>query len=99
MTSEQGSFGSGFPTPNGCRWCGIAERVHARQWVEGAGWHAWAAPTAEQRKARMKARRAARLEDDTPCGNDQPVIARNAVNTSRSCTGTSEGERRDVASS
>ncbi|MDH6710107.1 hypothetical protein P3T27_006856 [Kitasatospora sp. MAA19] len=99
MTSEQGFLRSGFPAPNGCRWCGIDERVHARQWVEEAGWHAWTSPTGEQRKARMKARRTARLQPDVPSGNDQPALARKAANTSLSCSGTSEAEPRDVASS
>lgn len=43
--------------PNGCRHCGIAERGHARQWTEAAGWHQWQPPTNAQIKARMKARR------------------------------------------
>ncbi|GGR05673.1 hypothetical protein GCM10010195_71220 [Kitasatospora griseola] len=99
MTSEQGSLRSGFPAPNGCRWCGIDERVHARQWVEEVGWHAWASPTVEQRKARMKARRAARLQQDALSGNDQPALARNATNTALNCDGTSKAESRDVANS
>jgi hypothetical protein len=99
MTSEQGSLRSAFPAPNGCRWCGIDERVHARQWVEEAGWHAWASPTSEQRKARMKARRTAQLQRGALSGNDQLALARNASNTSLNCNGTSEAESRDVASS
>lgn len=46
--------------PGGCRWCGIEARGHARQWVAEAGWHAWTAPTAEQRKERMRGRRSHR---------------------------------------
>lgn len=46
--------------PGGCRWCGIEARGHARQWVPEAGWHAWTAPTAEQRKERMRERRRSR---------------------------------------
>lgn len=46
-----------LPTPNGCRWCGIDKRRHARQWTEEAGWHAWEQPTQDQIKARMFARR------------------------------------------
>lgn len=99
MTSEQGSLRSGFPAPNGCRWCGIDERAHARQWVEDAGWHAWAAPTGEQRKARMRARRGARLGQNALSGNDQAALERRAANTSLNCNGTSDGKRRDVASS
>ncbi len=98
MTFEQGSLRSVFPAPNGCRWCGIDERGHARQWVEETGWHAWAAPTGEQRKARMKARRAAQLQQDAR-SQDQPALARKASNTSLSCDGTSEENSRDVASS
>jgi hypothetical protein len=48
--------------PNGCRYCGIGEQVHARQWIEESGWHAWEPPTDEQIKDRMKARRAANNE-------------------------------------
>ncbi len=99
MTSEQGSLHDTFPAPNGCRWCGINERSHARQWVEEAGWHAWTTPTSEQRKARMKARRVAQLEQTMQSGNDQPAIDRKAANSSLSCGGTSDGESKDVASS
>jgi hypothetical protein len=45
------------PTTNGCRWCGIDQRGHGRQWTDEAGWHPWTAPTQEQAKARMQARR------------------------------------------
>jgi hypothetical protein len=49
----------GEPTPpNGCRWCGIAERDHVQLWTEGRGWHGWEAPTPAQRRTRMLARRA-----------------------------------------
>lgn len=44
-------------TPNGCRWCGLPEREHYRQWKQPVGWHSWAAPTDGQRKERMLARR------------------------------------------
>ncbi|MEU9703026.1 hypothetical protein [Streptomyces sp. NPDC047981] len=44
-------------SPNGCRWCGIDQRTHARQYTEQAGWHAYQAPTQEQVKTRMRARR------------------------------------------
>lgn len=43
-------------TPSGCRYCGIAERPHARQWTEEVGWHSWTQPTTEQIKDRMRAR-------------------------------------------
>lgn len=44
--------------PSGCRWCGIEERGHGRQYVPETGWHAWEAPTLQQRKERMLRRRA-----------------------------------------
>lgn len=49
-------------TPFGCRYCGIEQHSHARQWTRTVevGWHAWATPTQQQIKARMQARRAAR---------------------------------------
>ncbi|GAA2457115.1 hypothetical protein [Streptomyces macrosporus] len=43
--------------PSGCRWCGVEEREHMQRWKSSVGWHQWAAPTDEQRKARMLARR------------------------------------------
>lgn len=43
--------------PSGCRHCGIAERTHFQRWTTAAGWHVWVAPTADQTKARMLARR------------------------------------------
>ncbi|MEU6054187.1 hypothetical protein ABZ829_27675 [Streptomyces xanthochromogenes] len=43
-------------TPNGCRFCGIAQRVHGRQYTPEQGWHAWTAPTDQQRLDRMRAR-------------------------------------------
>jgi hypothetical protein len=46
--------------PNGCRWCGIPARSHMQRWKRPVGWHKWEQPTAEQIKARMQARRAAR---------------------------------------
>ncbi|WP_405531518.1 hypothetical protein OG592_27055 [Streptomyces avidinii] len=45
--------------PNGCHWCGIVQRGHARQWTAQAGWHSWEQPSQEQIKARTIARRAA----------------------------------------
>lgn len=44
--------------PGGCRWCGIEARGHGRQHVPEVGWHAWTAPTLQQRKERMLQRRA-----------------------------------------
>ncbi|MFJ2110605.1 hypothetical protein ACIOEX_01530 [Streptomyces sp. NPDC087850] len=51
------------PSPSACRWCGIDQRPHARQWAQPAGWHAWEQPTEQQILARMRARRAARTTD------------------------------------
>ncbi|MFF6844633.1 hypothetical protein ACFY8X_38585 [Streptomyces tanashiensis] len=45
--------------PNGCHWCGINQRTHARQYTEQPGWHTWTQPTNAQIKARMLARRSA----------------------------------------
>ncbi|MET4670815.1 hypothetical protein [Streptomyces sp. PvR018] len=56
--------------PNGCRHCGIAERPHARQWTEEAGWHSWTQPTTGQIKDRMRARRLARTERIRHSGPD-----------------------------
>lgn len=49
------------PTPDGCRWCGIAELRHYTQAArpENGGLHQWTEPTDEQRLARMLARRTA----------------------------------------
>ncbi|MFD8529448.1 hypothetical protein ACFV0L_18710 [Streptosporangium canum] len=46
--------------PNGCRWCGIAQRDHYQRWTRLAGWHGWTPPTQDQIKHRMKARRSLR---------------------------------------
>ena len=46
--------------PDGCCWCGIAEREHMQRWHRDAGWHQWEPPTEEQIKTRMLARRNAR---------------------------------------
>ncbi|MEU6168040.1 hypothetical protein [Streptomyces tanashiensis] len=46
--------------PSACRWCGIEERAHFQQWKAPVGWHTWQAPTQEQIKARMVARRQTR---------------------------------------
>lgn len=60
MPSPRSARAACVPSPGGCRWCGIDARIHARQWVESVGWHAWVAPTDEQRKERMLLRRAQR---------------------------------------
>ncbi|MEV2239612.1 hypothetical protein [Micromonospora sp. NPDC049891] len=46
------------PMPEGCRWCGTAEREHPQLWVPGRGWHGWVEPTRKQITARMWARHA-----------------------------------------
>ncbi|MGI5281695.1 hypothetical protein ACQEVF_59140 [Nonomuraea polychroma] len=46
--------------PSGCRWCGLAQRLHFQRWSRAAGWHGWTAPTQEQIKQRMKDRRTVR---------------------------------------
>ena len=51
------------PLPEACRWCGVRRRDHGRQWVPGAKWHSWEAPTTEQIQARIQARQ---LERQTP---------------------------------
>ncbi|MYT24590.1 hypothetical protein GTW69_30655 [Streptomyces sp. SID7760] len=48
--------------PSGCRHCGEPQRLHCRQWVPTVGWHAWEQPTDRQILARMRIRRATRLE-------------------------------------
>jgi hypothetical protein len=52
--------------PNGCAHCGIPERQHYQQWKPPVGWHRWAAPSTEQIKARMIARRATRTDPRGP---------------------------------
>lgn len=47
--------------PNGCRWCGLPERGHYRQWTTTVGWHTWVAPSDEQRLFRMQVRAAGRM--------------------------------------
>lgn len=60
LPEESRPFMTAVPTPSGCRHCGVPEREHARRWKPPVGWHKWAAPTDEQRKTRMTARRNAR---------------------------------------
>ncbi|APU38459.1 hypothetical protein BSL84_34185 [Streptomyces sp. TN58] len=64
MPSPRSARAACVPSPGGCRWCGIDARIHARQWVESVGWHVWQTPTDEQRKERMRARRARRSAPD-----------------------------------
>jgi hypothetical protein len=63
MSPSSASPDEAITPPNGCRWCGIGQYEHAQRWMPEVGWHAWAAPTDEQRKARMKARRRSRPEN------------------------------------
>ncbi|MFI0900518.1 hypothetical protein [Streptomyces sp. NPDC020983] len=42
-----------------CQHCHLTEHLHGRQYTDLAGWHQWTAPTPEQTKGRMLARRAA----------------------------------------
>ncbi|MFJ3182346.1 hypothetical protein ACIPJN_28705 [Streptomyces sp. NPDC086796] len=53
------------PVPSGCRWCGRVSRVHGGWWMPGKGFHRWERPTQAQIKARMLARRSARLTADS----------------------------------
>jgi hypothetical protein len=57
MTAHTDRPDDHLPTPNGCRWCGLAEAEHYQRWKPPIGWHGWTAPTNEQRKERMFARR------------------------------------------
>lgn len=48
--------------PTACQHCRIPQATHARQHTELVGWHQWTAPTPEQTKGRMLARRADAVE-------------------------------------
>ncbi|HEX5567419.1 MAG TPA: hypothetical protein VFY14_10935 [Streptomyces sp.] len=48
-------------TPYGCLWCGDAPGHHGRQYHPAIGVHGWERPTDDQIKARMLARRTARI--------------------------------------
>ncbi|MFG2372615.1 hypothetical protein ACGFY9_14190 [Streptomyces sp. NPDC048504] len=50
--------------PFGCAHCGEVKRSHGRRYIGDVGMHSWERPTDEQVKARMLARRAARLAVD-----------------------------------
>lgn len=58
--------------PNGCRWCGIPERVHAQRWTPSVGWHKHEQPVDAQRLARMRDRRDTRA----PSADDANVLGR-----------------------
>jgi hypothetical protein len=49
-----------LPEPGACRWCRTEKYDHCQRWMPEVGWHQWTAPTDEQRKERMLARRAVR---------------------------------------
>lgn len=44
--------------PDGCTWCDRDQRAHSIEWTDVVGYHTWVAPSTEQRKQRMLARRA-----------------------------------------
>lgn len=44
-------------SPNGCRWCDVAEREHYTRWHPEAGLHTYVEPVDFQRKTRMIVRR------------------------------------------
>jgi hypothetical protein len=45
------------PLPESCRWCGLSRQGHARQHIQGRGWHEYTPPTPAQIIARARARR------------------------------------------
>lgn len=49
------------PVPSSCRWCGQEQGSHGQWWRPGKGYHQYEHPTQAQIKARMQARRKARL--------------------------------------
>ncbi|WP_433223383.1 hypothetical protein [Microtetraspora malaysiensis] len=73
MAEEQQENQTKPVPPNGCRWCGIEAQVHFRRWKPPAGWHQWEAPTNEQRKERMIARR---LQQESKSGEYQALSLR-----------------------
>ncbi|MET0884933.1 MAG: hypothetical protein ABWX92_00660 [Mycetocola sp.] len=50
--------------PSGCALCGEIKHTHGMRF-DSHGAHGWQPPTAEQRKARMQARRAAKTTTPT----------------------------------
>ncbi|MFC3986499.1 hypothetical protein [Streptosporangium jomthongense] len=62
-----------LPAPSGCRWCGLEEREHFQRWKSPVGWHVWTEPTSDQRKERMRERRAASASVETP--KETPLTA------------------------
>lgn len=49
----------GIVSPDACTWCDRDRRSHSIEWADPVGYHNWIAPTMEQRKRRMLARRVA----------------------------------------
>jgi hypothetical protein len=44
------------PNPNACRWFGIDQRHHGRQYTNTTGWHTWGQLVARQIRTRLLAR-------------------------------------------
>lgn len=59
--------------PNGCRYCGLAQRDHFQRWARSAGWHCWTPPTQDQIKQRMKARRTVQGQSASLVIIDKPM--------------------------
>jgi hypothetical protein len=60
-------FPNGYPpVPSSCRWCGQEQGSHGQWWRPGKGYHRYEQPTQAQIKARMRARRLARLTAEPP---------------------------------
>jgi hypothetical protein len=74
MAEDQQKNRESQPPPNGCRWCGVEARIHFQRWKPPIGWHRWEAPTAEQRKSRMIARR--ERQNTATCGNGGELTGR-----------------------
>ena len=54
--TTQPATGALVPNPNACRWCGIDQRHHGRQYTNTAGWHTWGQLVASQIRTRLLAR-------------------------------------------
>jgi hypothetical protein len=63
FSPQEGTFPLAELPLDGCRWCGvITKHEHFQRWAPGpVGWHKWTPLEQPQIKARMLARRAARL--------------------------------------
>jgi hypothetical protein len=64
--AETGPNHEAATDPSACRHCPETERGHFQRWTDPVGWHRWTAPTQEQIKARMTARRAGRQAEAAP---------------------------------